>query len=83
MALYKGVKLNGKTKMTLKAQSTLREDNLRVLFGDFSAEVRLIPSDSFDDFSEYTIEIPEQAQISDTVRLIVPDSVGVLDVTFK
>ncbi len=83
MALYKGVNLNGKTKMLLKAQSTLRADNLRVVFGDVSSEVKLTPSDSFDDFREYTLEIPEQAQISDTFKLIVPDSAGVLDITIE
>lgn len=83
-AVYKGVNLSGVSRIKITAQSTHRAADLQVHFDDkHISSLTLIPSDSFDDFKEYIFNVPEGVSDINEIALIVPDSAGVLDISFE
>ena len=83
-AVYAGVDYCGKSKITLLAQSTNKDDTLWVQIGD--AEPIAVPiaaSNAYDDFAAYTIALPSNAAQSDRLVLSVPGSAAILQIRLE
>ncbi|MBR1764713.1 MAG: glycoside hydrolase family 3 C-terminal domain-containing protein [Ruminococcus sp.] len=80
-AVYGGLDTEGKTKLVIRASSLLGARELAVRLGDTEQKLTLAPSDSYDDFKEYELDITGIR--ADTLSLMMQDSCGVLDVSIR
>ncbi|MGN0665446.1 MAG: glycoside hydrolase family 3 C-terminal domain-containing protein [Huintestinicola sp.] len=77
-ALYKGVDLGNKKSLTIYASSVIGKGSITVDFGSGNtASVEVMPSMCYDDFSAYSVDVPENA--GDTLVVSAGENVSVLE----
>ncbi|MBQ4095993.1 MAG: glycoside hydrolase family 3 C-terminal domain-containing protein [Oscillospiraceae bacterium] len=83
-ATYEGVVLAGKTKLVVSAQSTVKPSSLRADFGNgVTSQVAVTPANAFDDFAEYQLDIPSEAQDSNVLTLSTDENCSILDIKIQ
>jgi len=83
-ATYEGVVLAGKTKLVVSAQSTVKPSSLRADFGNgVTSQVAVTPANAFDDFAEYQLDIPSEAQNSNVLTLSTDENCSILDIKIQ
>lgn len=83
-ATYEGVVLEGKTKLVVSAQSTVKPSSLRADFGNgVTSQVAVTPANAFDDFAEYQLDIPSEAQSSNVLILSTDENCSILDIKIQ
>lgn len=80
---YGGVDLSGKTELTVTASAYLNDDRITAEIGEHKLEIPVSASDGFDDFSEYTVKLPEGLGSNETLRLSLGEGMSVLDISVK
>lgn len=80
-ASYGGVPFLGKTKLTLLASSVQGPANITINFGDKeNVVIPVAPSNAYDDFVPYTVDLPQDLPETGMVSLSAGDGVGILSI---
>ncbi len=78
---YGGIDLTGAKRVTFRASSILGERELTLLIGEQEHKVKLLPSDSYDDFKEYSVEPSDVS--ADTLTFEFGEHIGLLDIRIE
>ena len=73
---YGGVDLAGATRVVFRASSIMGERELTLISGEQKHTVKLLPSDSYDDFKEYSVDLSDAS--GDTLTFEFGEHTGLL-----
>ena len=82
-ASYSGVDLSGKTELTVTVSAFLNDGTVIVEIGEHRLEMPVFASDGFDDFSEYTLILPEGLGSNESVKLSLGEGMSVMEISVK
>lgn len=83
-ATYEGVDFRGKSKLIISAQSTVKPSYIKACFGnEIESQVPITVANAFDDFTEYTIDIPNGAEKFNTLTLSTEEYCSILDIKIQ
>ena len=80
--VYSGAELSGAKGISFRAGSMLGEREITLKAGDAEFEITLQPSDSFDDFREYTVKLPSNITGDEIVFCLKQDT-SIIDISIS
>lgn len=82
-AVYGGVDFTGKTRLILNVSAALNSGELNVEMCGKKACISIGPSDGFEDFRQYTAEIPSNVSGIGELAVSLQDHMSLLDITVE
>lgn len=82
-AVYDGCPFAGKQRIKLTAAAYMGKGSLHLHFADKYAEVPLSPADGYDDFSEYTADLPAGVPESGPLTVTMSGDISLLGISLE
>lgn len=82
-AVYEDCPIGNSKQLTLYAAAFMGNGTLYINVAEKHMEIQLTPADGYDDFSEYTAELPEGLPESGTITISMSGDVSLLDIALK
>lgn len=79
-AVYKDVCFKGKNKLLVYASSVLGDNVLQLKIVGIKLETKIIASESYDDFSEYIVALPEDLPVIGDIEIGLSESAALLEI---
>ena len=78
--VYKDVCFNGKNKLLFYVSSVLGDNVLQLKISGIKLETKIIASESYDDFSEYIVDLPKNLPVIGDIEIELPESAALLEI---